>query len=219
MISEKLRGSSWSDRAWFTTVFAGAVLCCVSFLTPAVAGSPASSTPNGDDRGEGTDDETIGTLPIFGGGLAIDIVRKVRDPRPAAFVEGSIVEIGNALIDAQGSGVATLQGLGDDRVRLTFHGDLVVRFDRVFVDLATTLTFGLETQAPILGETNLFWHQHSRSLGALPAGTLELPVSLMEETGALDQGSLNVVTRYEYGPRVVHRFEATSELLILSQKN
>jgi len=201
-----------------TTVFAGAVLCCASILAPVVAGR-SSTPPNNDERGEGTDDETIGTLPIVGGGLSIDVYRKLRDPRPAAFVEGSLVEIGNALIDAQGTGAATLQTFDDGRVRLTFHGDLVVRFDRTFVDLGTTLSFGLEMQAPILGETNLFWHEHSRSLGALPVGALELPVSLMEQTGALDQGSLNVVTRYEYGPRVVHRFEATPELLILSQTN
>jgi hypothetical protein len=94
-----------------------------------------------------------------------------------------------------------------------------VWFDRAFLELAPTLEFGLETQAPIAGETQLFWHEQSRSLGALDVGALALPVPLMEQSGALDQGALHVITRYEYGPRVVHRFEAAGELLVLTQAN
>jgi hypothetical protein len=209
------RSTRRPGRGWIAHVGVAFALCALAAFASARAGG-ASSPPTPPD--EASDDETIGTLPcIDGDAIGIDIVRHWADPRPSVFVQGSFDDINGALLGVDGHGVATLQHLGDGFVRLTCYGDVVILLDRFAVDQATTLVIGLSTQAPVLGETNLYWGTATRSLGALSAGQIGLPIPSLQASGALDVHVLSAVTRYEYGERVVHRFETTPGLLVLSQ--
>lgn len=204
-----------AGRSWFVKAAAGLAICALAVGVPARAGSICPPTGPND---EGSDDETIGTLPMVDdGSIGIDIVRQWYDPRPAIYVEGSIDDIANSLIGVEGRGVATLQMFGDDHIRLTFYGNVQAYFDRLAYRDATTISIGLSVQTPVVGETSLYWGDRSRSLGSLSAGQVGLPLAMMEANGALDANALSAVTRYEYGTRLVHRFETTPDMLILSQ--
>jgi hypothetical protein len=204
-------------RGWIAPVGVALALCALTVLAPARAGSNAPPTC---PPGEASDDETIGTLPIIDdGSIGIDVVRFWADPRPSLFVQGTFDEIDGALLGVEGTGVATLQPVAGGFLRLTFYGDLTVLLDRFAVNEATSIVIGLSAQAPVAGETSLFWGGASRSLGAHSAGQLGLPVPALEASGALDVHALSAVTRYEYGERVVHRFETTSAMLVLDQSH
>lgn len=204
-----------SVARWVARLGAGLLLCAVATLPSALAGFGAPPTA--------TDDETVGTLPILdGGSLGIDVLRRWEDPRPALYLEGSGESIANALLAAEGEGVATLEDLGSGQARLTFYGTVRVHLDRVSLDDDATLEIGLSLQPSAViyeyGPTMLGWNGQVRSLGALSVGQHRLPVQHLEAHGALDLAPLDASTSLGAGgAQARHRFVALGEVLTISQ--
>jgi len=191
--------SSGRSASWTLLL---AVVFVLGFVFPAApaalgggTGGSGGGTTGGGSGGGGTggggtaggDDETIGTLPILGGGGAFDLVRHLSDVRPDFYLEGSFDEILSTITGYSGTGQVTLETRPGGLVRLGFHGELELALDRSLlqvtgIQVGTTVpdTFrGARAQVGIAG-----------SLGprkVLRAGNFRLPIAALDGAGALNQ--------------------------------
>src|SRR5204863_2138132 len=96
----------------------------------------------GDRGNSGSDDETVGTLPIVGGNQQFDIVRRIRDSRPSFFLQGPADEAWSTIIGLSGAGKLSVETLPNGEVRLGFHGRLQLDLDQGVLN-ATNLQVGI----------------------------------------------------------------------------
>jgi hypothetical protein len=207
----------WRGRLWGLGLLLGLVLGTAA--TPAIAQGSNNPPPN-TRPGEAPDDETIGTLPSVQGTTAITIQRVVHDARPSMYVAGPAEVLFNALLAADalgGPAAATVTDLGAGRIRITFYGAVRVLLDRETIELANSVTTGLSAQQSQISATQLFLGSRKASLGTLTAGETELPVLALSQSGVLDAGALRATTRLANGRRIGQSFEATGNLLVLTQ--
>ena len=208
-------------RGWSSTGL-GLFAATVFALLP--VHSRAADAPPSPDGGGGAlasgGDETVGTLPIVGGGRGtLDYNRFQRGTRSGFYLEGSVSDLHNAVLLAQGSGYVSAETLdvAGTRVRLVFHGSLQVTIDRqavhdgsVTVGLSVPRGFGSGRMAVSSGGG-------ATTRAALNPGLLALPILAMESRGVLDSGALQILAVARTGERTLHRVEVGSGVVILSQ--
>jgi hypothetical protein len=206
-------GQPRGSRLWILGLLAGLMLGPVT--SAVVADVPPPTRP-----GEAPDDETIGTLPFTEGRSAVEVVRFLRDERPSMYIAGPAEDLWTALLSADAVGgpvAATITDLGAGRIQLTFHGAVRVLLDRQVIALSNSVTFGLTSQHSQSSPTRLQFGSRSGSLGILPVGSTELPVSALSASGALDAKPLGAVTRLPGGHALRQTFAADGNVLILTQ--
>lgn len=120
-----------------------ALLVCIPLTT-------ASQTTGGDSLESG-DDETIGTLPMLGGDGSIGIVRNRLSTRPSLYLEGRYDEIIAVLTHSRGRGLMSVEHLGGERVRCTFHGRLAIGLDQGLLAM-TRVQMGIHVPAEYRGQ-------------------------------------------------------------------
>lgn len=211
-------------RGRFGTILASLAACLFAAL-PAWASGGSGDDPSG-GNGNGTQnpsvggDETVGTLPVVGGGrIDLPFTRGWRGIEPAFYVEGSAADLTLAIRSARGRGFVSQEVLDPrtGRVRLAFHGDVFVALDR---ELATSLPIGFGVAVPAsFGEGRIVfaWGDGPSRSARLRPGILPLPVASMSATNALDQAPVRIRTGNSAGVRTSHTVAATADLLILGQ--
>ena len=177
-------GRGWTRALLAVTAFAlGMLLPGRAEATGQGGGNGQSAPGAGTDRGG--DDETIGTLPIVGNRGQLDFVRMMRDVRPTFFLEGNFDEILSVIVGCDGVGRVSVEGLPDGRSRLRFHGRIDLQLDRQLMQ-AAGVELGVCVPPAFRGARA--WSGLAGQItpaGALPAGNLPLPVSVLEARGSI----------------------------------
>ena len=165
-------------------------------------------------------DETIGTLPAIGGGrIDLPFVRGWRGTTPAFALEGSAADLSLVIQSARGRGFVTHESIDrrTGRIRLAFHGDVLVALDR---ELAQTLPVDLGLAVPAsFGEGRMLFtsgNRPSRSSRLLP-GTLPLSLGSMSTTPGADPVPARIRTGNSTGVRTSHTVAVAGDVLILRQ--
>ena len=186
--------SSGRSASWTLLLAVAFVLGFVFPAAPAALGGGTSGTGGGTTGGgtsgggtSGGDDETIGTLPMLGGGGQFDLVRHLNDVRPDFYLEGSFDEILSTITGYSGTGQVTMEPRPGGLVRLGFHGELELALDRSLlqvtgIQIGTSVpeTFrGARAQIGIVGRLG---QRH-----ALRAGNFKLPIAALDGAGELSQ--------------------------------
>lgn len=135
----------------------------------------------------GSDDESIGTLPILGNQYELVLVRRTHDTRPDFYLEGNYGEILSTIIGFTGSGTVTRENLADGRARLGFHGRIQLALDRGLSQVAG-IGIGISVPVAYSGSEAASWFENRASaLRNLNEGDLALPVTALDGIGALEQ--------------------------------
>jgi hypothetical protein len=212
-------------RVQLGTVLASLAACLFAAL-PALASGGAGNGDSGDDADSGSTnpavsgDETIGTLPAIGGGrINLPFTRTWRGIQPAFYLEGSAADLTIAIESARGRGFVSCEVLDPDtgRLRLAFHGDVIVTLDR---ELAASLPIDVGVAVPTsFGEARIRYARAGAPTRVAPLlpGLLSLPVASMLTTNALDQSPIRIRTVNAAGLRTAHTVAATTDLLVLRQ--
>jgi hypothetical protein len=181
----------------------GAVALCALALSPTFAfGTPEREKfeMTGADAGVAIGDETIGTLPMWHAGSALQLVRGLPITRPSLFLEGNLFELQNAVAFFQGSPRAAVIPLDAnwERVRLVFVDEVMLGFDRLALT-GIDIEMGLWMPAPVeYAYPVLSWG--GNSVGITPTESrLELPIGPMSANGALDASPLMVTSSSWFG--------------------
>jgi len=210
-----------SGRAGSARILAG--LVAILFATLPASGVAGGSGSGGNAPGPFVSgDETIGTLPVMGGGgIDLPFTRGWRGVSPAFSLEGSAADLSLVILAARGRGFVSHETLDarTGRIRLAFHGDVLVALDR---ELAASLPvdFGIAVPASF-GEGRMLVTSGtgpSQSAPLLP-GVLPLSLPSMSSTPAMEPAPTRIRTGNSVGVRTSHTIAATADLLILSQSN
>ena len=204
------------------TILTGLAACLFAAIPALAAAGGDGPGANGSGPGSPTvgGDETVGTLPVVGGGrINLPITRTWRGAEPAFYVEGTVADLSLAIQATRGRGFISIEVLDAqaERVRLAFHGNVSVAPDR---RLAPNLPveYGIAVPASFGdGRIAFAWGKGSPRNAALHPGILPLPVASLSATGALDEGPARVRTGNSTGIRTSLTVAATAELLILGQ--
>lgn len=205
-------------RGQFDSILASVAACLFAVLPALAAGGPGTGGEILNPTVSG--DETIGTLPVVGGGrIDLPFTRIWRGIEPAFYVEGTVADLTIAIQSARGRGFVSYEMLDSQtgRVRLAFHGNVLVAIDR---ELATNLPIDVGMAVPAsFGEGRIaFTRAGIRSrIAELRPGVLPLGVASMLTTGVLDQAPVRIRTVNSAGIRTSHTLAATGDLLILGQ--
>lgn len=215
-------GNGADTRQWFPRIL-GALAAFALAALPALAGGGLPPLPGSNGEGplaSGGGDETVGTLPIVVGDRGtLEFTRFWRTSRPAFYLEGSVDEIHQTILAAQGSGHVSVETLdpATRRIRLTFHGDIELTLDRltfhggqVAVGLAVPRGFGV-------GRMTITAGARAPVHAALQPGFAPIPLLGLESSGALDAAAFDIRTLGRTGARTAHVVDATPDVLILSQ--
>jgi hypothetical protein len=203
---------------------------CLFIALPALAWGGANSgsgTGGGSGPGGGAGnnlaaggDETVGTLPIVGGGrIDLPLLRQWRGTSPAFVLEGQPEELALLVQGARGRGFATYEIVDPvtGRARLAFHGDVFVVLDR---ELASTLSieFGVFVPAAFgSGRASLAWGTGAARQFLLRPGFLPLPLASASADHALEMAPLRIRTGNAVGVHSAHTVAAVDSHLILRQ--
>jgi len=210
---------------WWETLVGGAVACALAAV-PAIAGESGdrdgsgSGNPGGNLAAGG--DETIGTLPVFGGSaIDLPLTRNWRGVRPAFTLEGSSADLASTVLGARGQGYVTVEVLdpATERLRLGFHGDVLVVLDR---DLASQLPIDLGIGVPeAFGEGQALVRSTdwaARRVQLRP-GVLPLPAVPAADPESIEDVEYRVRTVNENGIRTSHTLRTTVDLVVLEQRD
>lgn len=211
------RGSSGRGRS--ARILAGLAVILLATL-PASGGA---GTPGGNGPGDHVSgDETIGTLPVMGGGrIDLPFTRGWRGTSPAFSLEGSAADLSLVIQSARGRGFVSHETLDSrtGRIRLAFHGNVLVALDR---ELAASLPVELGIAVPAsFGEGRMLfaWGGSPSWSAPLHPGILPLPLESMTTPTGMDQAPARIRTGNSAGIRTSHTMAATGDLLILHQTN
>jgi len=217
--AQDCRGSSGRGR--FATILAG--LGAILFATlPALGGAGNSPPGNGGGGHFVSGDETIGTLPVMGGGrIDLPFTRGWRGVAPAFSLEGSAADLSIVVQSARGRGFVSHEVIDPrtGRIRLAFHGDVLVALDR---ELAASLPVDLAIAVPASfgeGRVLLTWGNGPSQSAPLAPGLVPLPLATMTSTPVVEQAPARIHTGNSVGVRTSHTIAATADLLILGQTN
>ena len=167
-------------------------------------------------------DETVGTLPVIGGGrIDLPFTTGWRGIEPAFALEGLEGDLFLAIEGARGRGFVSYEVIdaASGRIRLAFHGDVLVTLNR---ELATNspIDFGLAVPASYAeGRYRIGLGQESLRNGRLRPGVLPLPVAALASTDVLEDVPLRIKTANPVGIRTAHSLSATTDLLVLRQSD
>lgn len=184
-----LAGGKARGRAGMFTVLC---LCLSGIVAPALAGEKvggrerAALCPIGD--------ETIGTLPIMGGGPLVQLRRDLEVVRPSFFIEGNLDGVCNAIVTLVGADEVQVVPLDPayTRVRLIFPDHVFVGFDRTLMQ-SSDFKIGMWLPEPRAdADTLCAWGPRLATIAQTNA-RIELPVIAMSAAGALDQTPLLVL--------------------------
>jgi hypothetical protein len=211
-------------RTRFGALLAG--LSATLFAALPSAGSEHGHPPGGGGIPTGSlsvgGDETVGTLPVIGGGqIGLPFTRGWRGLEPAFSVEGFAGDLSLVVRSAQGRGFISYEVIDapTGRIRLAFHGDVVVSLDR---ELAANLPIDFGLAVPESYGSGRFViglvGERARS-GRLQPGVLGLPVAALDATGLLEGTPLRIRTANAAGIRTSHTLTAADDLLILGQRD
>ncbi|MFN0009518.1 MAG: hypothetical protein ACKVXR_16590 [Planctomycetota bacterium] len=208
-----------SGRGRFTRALAGlAVILFATLPASGGAGTPGGNGPGGHVSG----DETIGTLPVMGGGrINLPFTRGWRGISPAFSLEGSAADLSLVIQSARGRGFVSRESIDarTGRIRLAFHGDVLVAIDR---ELAASLPVDLGIAVPASfgeGRMVLTWGDRPARSARLGPGILQLPLGSMSTPESLDQAPALIRTGNSAGVRTTHTLAVTGDLLILGQRD
>lgn len=212
------------DRGQCRTILAGLAAILLATL-PAWggAGTPPPPPPGGNGGGPAASgDETIGTLPAIGGGrIELPFTRGWRGATPAFSLEGTAADLSLVVLSAGGRGFVSHESVDarTGRIRLAFHGDVIVSLDR---ELAESLQVDLGLAVPASfgqGRMLLTWgNRPARSAPLLP-GVLPLPLGSSSAMPDADLPPGRILTGNSAGIRTTHRILDAGEVLILRQRD
>lgn len=183
--------------------------------TPGPGGNPGD--PGNGGNAPTLDDESIGSLPILGGGFVL-LPPGMDFPglRPNLYLEGPTQHVMDALLSATGSGVIRVEESGDGRTSIVFHGAMQVDFALAsFFD--DSLEVGLLTGAE-LGHVGaaVFYRGRMVTRTALrPLEQFELPVQAMLAIDELKSG-VDLFTADVLGGRSQYRLASHGGVLTMS---
>lgn len=198
----------------------GAVTVCALALAPAFAfgGEGRDKEPAGGEAGVAIGDETIGTLPIVGGG-SIELVRGFPILRPSFYLEGDLYELQNAISFFQGGARAEVVPLDPawQRVRLVFVDEVLLAFDRLALTGAD-IEFGMWMPESLrCSNPSLSWAGRTFEMPATDS-RLALPLAQMSGAGALDVSPLCVAASSAVGANALMA-AADQDFLYLVQRH
>lgn len=203
-----------SGRGWSWSLLP-AVALAMGFLLP--AGVHATDTHGGPPPPLGSDDESIGTLPIQGNQGQLMLVRNTRDTRPAYYIEGSYGELLSTIVGFSGSGSVTRENLADGRVRLGFHGRIQIALDRGLLAV-TGIHVGASVPAAYRGaQANSSFEGRVSPTQVLRQGILPLPVSALDSLGALEQSPWTLAARSRTQGSYHFRAQSDAGILYIGQ--
>ena len=200
------------------TGFAACLFAALPALAAAGDGPPGGGGGPGNPTVSG--DETVGTLPIIGGGrINLPLSRTWRGTAPAFYLEGTAADLTLAIQAARGRGFISLEVLDPqtERIRLAFHGNVSVALDR---ELATSLPIEYGLAVPTSfgdGRIAFALRGGSSRSAVLHPGLLPVPVSSLSATHALDGAPARIRTGNSAGIHTTVTVAATADLLILGQ--
>jgi hypothetical protein len=212
--------------------FAAAMAVCTLAALPAFAWGGSDQGGAGDSQGgsEPTDsqndaaaggDETVGTLPIRGGGrISLPITRDARGIQPSFYVEGRAADLYLTIQGARGHGYISLEPVEPltGRVRMTFHGNVLVTLDRELAS-ALRIDFGVAVPARFgNGSATVTTGTGAARALRLRPGFLPLPVASMTGLAAPDQSLLQLATSNRNGIHSTHTVMTTLDRVILGQQ-
>lgn len=216
---------------------AAALATCLFAVLPAFATPGGGGGDGHDNQGGGNDnredppgqnppsvggDETVGTLPLVGGGrIDLPITRHWRGIEPALYLEGSYDDLRLAIRGARGRGFVSCEVLDAARgqIRLAFHGDVVVVLDR---ELASALAIDIGMAVPEsfgTGRARISSGDGPVRIIGLRPGILPLPVASMIGPAVQDPAPLGIRTGNADGVRTPHSIAVSGDLVILRQSN
>jgi len=206
-------------RGRFRTILAGFAAFLLAAI-PALATDEGSDPPPDGGPLSAGGDETIGTLPIVGvPRINLPFTRGWRGIEPSFFLEGSAEDLSIAILSARGRGFISHETIDSQsgRIRLAFHGDVLVTLDREFAT-SSPIEFGVAVPAAFgEGRIAVAWGKGPIRTAPLRPRILPLPVASMSASGALDQAPIRIRTGNSAGVRTSQTVSATADLIILGQ--
>jgi hypothetical protein len=195
-----------------SNLVAGFALCA------ALALSAFAEAPPGDPNG--SDDETVGTLPGVSG-PGIDLSRTARDASPALFIEGPLEQI-FAMVDGVAGYATVTEEVIDASARigrLTFHGDLRVVLDRqaceaasIHVGWTVPRTFGPARLTMLLDRRTV-------AQSKVSGRNVALPVEAMDAAGAFNAAPVTILAAGQRGQHATLQIVASGEQLVFTQSH
>jgi hypothetical protein len=210
------------DRGQWATILAGLAATFLAAL-PALGGAGTPPPPPGDNGGGShfsSGDETIGTLPAMGGGrIDLPFVRGWRGVTPAFSLEGSAADLSLVVRSARGRGFVTHESVEPrtGRIRLAFHGDVLVALDR---ELAQSLAVDLGLAVPASfgeGRMHVTWRNGPSQSAPILPGVLPLPLGSGSATPDTVPLPARIRTGNSAGARTSHTILHGDGVLILRQ--
>jgi len=200
--------SSGRSRSW-------TLLLALAFVLGSIFKGSTALADVGRDAGG--DDETIGTLPVFGNTGQLDLVRRLYDTRPDFYLEGSLGEIVSTIVGFTGTGHVTIESRPDGKVRLGVHGQVELALDHNLLQL-TGIQIGTtvpDVYAGALAASGLAGQV--APMQALRTGSFGLPVAALDGVGALDSSSWVLAARSPLMGRYLFRARAAAGILYVGQ--
>jgi hypothetical protein len=156
-----------------------------------------------------------------GGRIELPFTRGWRGTSTAFSLEGSAADLSIVIQSARGHGFVSHESINPrtGRIRLAFHGDVVVVLDRELAE-SLPVDFGIAVPASFgEGRMVLSWaNRPSRSARLLP-GVLPLSLGSNSATPDADQAPTRIRTGNSAGVRTTHTIAATADVLILRQRD
>jgi hypothetical protein len=201
---------AWPRGVSFSRLVAGIALCAAFALTAFAEAPPGG--PNG------SDDETVGTLPGVNG-PGFDLSRRAREEGPALFIEGPVEQL-FAMVDGV-TGYATVTEETIDAqariARLTFHGDLRLELDRqasenasIHIGWTMPRTFGS-------ARMTMLWDRRAIAQSRVSGRSVALPVEAMDAAGALNVAPVTIVAAGQRGQHATLQIVAAGSQLVFTQ--
>lgn len=199
--------------------FAAAALLAFAWLgigTLAARGNDGPGRP-GTDSGPssfgGGDDETVGTLPIFGGGSTLDVRRHARITSPSLYIQGSVDDVLSAAVSVRGDRRVLAVPMWNGDLRLVFLGEAQIGFDRNAFHAAQLDVGVIVPESSTVLRSGASWN--GQSLGTW-SYVYELPIAQFEANGMLDQAPIHAAISTTHGATSV-RANANVDLVTLTQ--
>jgi hypothetical protein len=197
---------------------------CGALLLGMFAGLSALAQASGAGNGSGGmssgGDETVGTLPSFGGGSLIRFVRRADDSRPAVCLQGTLEDLNNTILHVDGSGDCSVTEIDPLQhvLRLEFHDAVRFQFDRDYLHLGG-VSIGLSVPGAFRdGHLTAQWAGRSSGTVALHAGLYNLPLASMDALGRLTQAPLTLLANSPTQASVGLSASSHDGVLVLTQR-
>lgn len=211
------------DRGGSRTLWAGLALCLgLAISARAFAERSQADTLGGTSGSDASDDETVGTLPIIGGGSnTFEYHRYLHDVRPSFYLQGNSLDVLSAISSIGGRFVVTLAIVDPnlDVIRLTFHGAPRLALDRAIFEEAQ-LDVGLSTPRSF-GSTGVVMSggESGCESQTVNPGLTPLPVGALATAGPSSSAGFRWMVENKAGLRTALEVRVTRRFVVLTQSH